>query len=171
MSPTPSPFGAPVFSVGPSSLSNAKASSPIQNLRPAPACLPIAPHTLTWGPWETCDSDGVSDNESGNELAAAGFQEQIHGPRQTGYLGLGPPGPDWEEDWTAAFLTCPYVYTPALYRSQSWSAVPPCGGAGNHLPVSCPGTSWPLAWPGLASHSLIHLPGLEGEGKKETTEF
>lgn len=113
VSPTPSPFGAPVFSVGLSSLSNRKASSPIQNLRPAPACLPIAPHTLTWGPWEACDSDGVSANESGNELAAAGSQEQTHGPRQTRFLGLGRPGPDWEEDWTAAPMSTPQLLTEA----------------------------------------------------------
>lgn len=90
VSPTPSPFEAPVFSLA----LPARASSPIQNLRPAPACLPIAPHTLTRGPWEACDSDGVSDAESGSELAAAGSQEQTRGPRQTEYLGLGSPGPD-----------------------------------------------------------------------------
>lgn len=63
----------------------------------------------------------------------------------------------------------PWVYTLAPYPGQSWSPVPPCGSAGNRLPVSCPGTSWPLAWPGLASHSLIYLPGLEGDGEQETT--
>lgn len=89
-----------------------KTSSPIQDLRPAPACLPVVPHTLTWGPWEVCDSNGVSDAESGSELAAAGSQEQTHGPRQ--FLDPGPPGPDREEAWTAAFLPClPWVYTPA----------------------------------------------------------
>lgn len=65
--------------------------------------MPTAPHTLTWDPWEECDSDGVSDAESGSELAAAGFQEQTHGPRQAQYLGLGLPEPGWREDWTAAF--------------------------------------------------------------------
>lgn len=52
------------------------------------------------------------------ELAATGSQEQTHGPMQTEYLGLGSPGPDWEEDWTATFRACPGS-TPQLLTEAS----------------------------------------------------
>lgn len=139
----------------------------MQNLRPAPACLPAAPHTLTWGPWEECDSDGVSDAESESELAAAGSQEQTHthGHRQTQYLGLGPPGPGWREHWTAAaFQACPESAPQLLTKTSHGLRCHPVVVLGT---VSLCLALGPLGlWPGLASSSLICLPGL-GEKRKK----
>lgn len=87
----------------------------------------------------------MSDAELGSEPAAAGSQEQTHGPRQASYLGLGPPGPGWREDWTVA---CPES-TPQLLTKASH-------GLRCH-PVVVLGTAslclvlGPLGlWPGLA---------------------
>lgn len=88
------------------------------------------------------------------------------GPDRSGTLALALPGQAGERTGQQ-----PSGVAPAPCQGQLWSPVPPCGSAGNRLPVSC--MPWDLlasglAWPGFTFTHPPPRPGKKGKERKKT---